>query len=148
MAYMKRQGWTQGGGLGANQQGITAPLIMKKTDGNAGQIAVGANLIKKFNPHTDVSKVVVLLNAVSREEALTDDALEEDMQGEAGKYGRTDGGLEEDMQGEAGTHGRYFSSTNRNSISYNRKKTKQYIIFKLIPLFHQKQNNPHQNQVP
>ncbi|CAD7927491.1 unnamed protein product [Amoebophrya sp. A25] len=82
-AYMKKFGWQEGQGLGRDGQGITAPLIMRKTDAGSGQVVQGTSLPKT---QQGKSNVIVLLNAVGR--GQVDDDLKDEMTEEASKYGK------------------------------------------------------------
>eukprot|EP00921_Rhytidocystis_pertsovi_P001729 GHVQ01002948.1.p1 GENE.GHVQ01002948.1~~GHVQ01002948.1.p1 ORF type:complete len:494 (-),score=165.26 GHVQ01002948.1:363-1844(-) len=94
---MEKMGWKHGEGLGREKQGITAPLVARKTDTRSGVIVKGAT---KHAPVTSAavgvgpavggggggnSRVVMLTNLVGRGE------VDEDVQGEteeeAAKYG-------------------------------------------------------------
>lgn len=85
---MARMGWKEGQGLGKQEQGITTPLMARKTDRRAGVI-VNASAEKK--PKTGVSisgpptRVVLLRNMVGPGEV--DDELEDEVTSECGKYG-------------------------------------------------------------
>ncbi len=53
--------------------GITAPLIMRKTDRGAGTVVQGTTMpARKFDPKVGPSTVVVLMNAVGRGEAIVE----------------------------------------------------------------------------
>jgi splicing factor 45 len=65
---MARMGWKEGQGLGKQEQGITTPLMARKTDRRAGVI-VNASAEKKAKPGVSISgpptRVVLLRNMVS-----------------------------------------------------------------------------------
>lgn len=85
-SYMKKLGWREGQGLGKEKQGLAAPLMMQKTDAGAGKIMVGSAMpVRASDPGPGPSRVVLLLNAVKREDA--DPELKEEMTEEAGRFG-------------------------------------------------------------
>lgn len=87
---MEKMGWKHGEGLGVNKQGITAPLVAKKTAMRSGVIVQGAEVVQaaaqaraQFNrPPT---RVLLLLNMVGRGEV--DEDLKEETEEEAAKFG-------------------------------------------------------------
>eukprot|EP00245_Coleochaete_scutata_P013430 TRINITY_DN545_c0_g1_i1.p1 TRINITY_DN545_c0_g1~~TRINITY_DN545_c0_g1_i1.p1 ORF type:complete len:413 (-),score=113.20 TRINITY_DN545_c0_g1_i1:170-1408(-) len=99
---MAKMGWKAGEGLGKDRQGITTPLMARKTDKRAGVI-VNASAKKveveapppppppEKKPKTGVAisgpatRVLLLRNMVGRGEV--DDDLEEEVAGECTKYG-------------------------------------------------------------
>lgn len=83
---MKKMGWQEGQGLGSDGQGMTAPLVMRKTDKSAGEVVMGTAMkVSQFDPTRGPSPVCVLFNVVGRAEV--DDELEEEMADEARKFG-------------------------------------------------------------
>lgn len=100
---MKKMGWKDGAGLGKEGQGMTNPLIMKKTDQRAGVITEGQKREapkpvgsqpnpKQAKPATTAgasrppTRVLLLNNLVGAGEV--DEDLEEETAEEAGKYGK------------------------------------------------------------
>ncbi|KAM1571353.1 hypothetical protein EV2_037434 [Malus domestica] len=87
---MAKMGWKQGQGLGRQEQGITAPLMAKKTDRRAGVI-VNASETKPEKKAKSVSlngpptRVLLLRNMVGPGEV--DDELEDEVASECAKYG-------------------------------------------------------------
>ncbi|KAJ4880009.1 hypothetical protein Rs2_37063 [Raphanus sativus] len=88
---MAKMGWKQGQGLGKSEQGITTPLMAKKTDRRAGVIVnasekkVVAAVVKGVNISGEPTRVLLLRNMVGPGEV--DDELEEEVGSECGKYG-------------------------------------------------------------
>ncbi|KAJ7537283.1 hypothetical protein O6H91_12G106400 [Diphasiastrum complanatum] len=89
---MARMGWKEGQGLGKQEQGITTPLMARKTDKRAGVI-INAGEAKSTDKKqkTGVSlsgtptRVVLLRNMVGPGEV--DDELEDEVASECTKYG-------------------------------------------------------------
>ncbi|KAI5331617.1 hypothetical protein L3X38_021743 [Prunus dulcis] len=87
---MAKMGWKQGQGLGKQEQGITTPLMAKKTDRRAGVI-VNASETKPEKKAKSVSlngpptRVLLLRNMVGPGEV--DDELEDEVASECAKYG-------------------------------------------------------------
>eukprot|EP01066_Platyproteum_vivax_P015300 Platyproteum_vivax@DN6780_c0_g1_i2.p1 len=92
---MEKMGWKEGQGLGRQKQGITTPLVAKKTDRNAGVIVQGQQTplgeanqkVAKIGTQLDraPTKVLLLMNLVGPGEV--DDELEREAVEEASKYG-------------------------------------------------------------
>ncbi|KAF8097659.1 hypothetical protein N665_0284s0025 [Sinapis alba] len=85
---MAKMGWKQGQGLGKSEQGITTPLMAKKTDRRAGVIvnASEKKLVKAaVNITGEPTRILLLRNMVAPGEV--DDELEEEVGSECGKYG-------------------------------------------------------------
>lgn len=68
---MAKMGWKQGQGLGKSEQGITTPLMAKKTDRRAGVIVnasekkvVAAAVVKGVNISGEPTRVLLLRNMV------------------------------------------------------------------------------------
>lgn len=93
---MAKMGWKQGQGLGKQEQGITTPLMAKKTDRRAGVI-VNASETKQQQQQQDKkvksvvsfngppTRVLLLRNMVGPGEV--DDELEDEVGSECAKYG-------------------------------------------------------------
>ncbi|XP_023518236.1 DNA-damage-repair/toleration protein DRT111, chloroplastic-like [Cucurbita pepo subsp. pepo] len=87
---MAKMGWKEGQGLGKQEQGITTPLMAKKTDLRAGVI-VNANdtksekKVKSVNINGLPTRILMLRNMVGPGEV--DDELEEEVGSECAKYG-------------------------------------------------------------
>ncbi|KAJ4798671.1 DNA-damage-repair/toleration protein [Rhynchospora pubera] len=84
---MAKMGWKEGQGLGKQEQGITTPLMAKKTDRRAGVI-VNASEAKKPKSATFEgvpTRVIMLRNMVGPGEV--DDELEDEVASECAKYG-------------------------------------------------------------
>lgn len=87
---MARMGWKEGQGLGKQEQGITTPLMAKKTDKRAGVIVNASEArpekkIKSANITAPPTKVLLLRNMVGPGEV--DDELEDEVASECAKYG-------------------------------------------------------------
>ncbi|KAL0814934.1 hypothetical protein Bca101_071377 [Brassica carinata] len=83
---MAKMGWKQGQGLGKSEQGITTPLMAKKTDRRAGVIVnASENKVKSVSISGEPTRVLLLINMVGPGEV--DDELEEEVGSECGKYG-------------------------------------------------------------
>ncbi|KAG2243150.1 hypothetical protein Bca52824_095013 [Brassica carinata] len=85
---MAKMGWKQGQGLGKSEQGITTPLMAKKTDRRAGVIVNASEkkvVVKGVNISGEPTRVLLLRNMVGPGEV--DDELEEEVGSECGKYG-------------------------------------------------------------
>ncbi|XP_021751170.1 DNA-damage-repair/toleration protein DRT111, chloroplastic-like [Chenopodium quinoa] len=97
---MAKMGWKQGQGLGKLEQGITTPLMAKKTDRRAGVIVNASETkqqqqqqqqqqqekkVKSVNFNGPPTRVLLLRNMVGPGEV--DDELEEEVGSECAKYG-------------------------------------------------------------
>ncbi|XVF23123.1 hypothetical protein REPUB_Repub13aG0010600 [Reevesia pubescens] len=88
---MAKMGWKEGQGLGKQEQGITTPLMAKKTDRRAGVIVNGSESSKPDQKFKSVSfngpptRVLLLRNMVGPGEV--DDELEDEAGSECAKYG-------------------------------------------------------------
>ncbi|KAJ1258119.1 hypothetical protein BS78_10G049600 [Paspalum vaginatum] len=87
---MAKMGWKEGQGLGKQEQGITAPLVAKKTDRRGGVI-VDESSSRPEKKQKSVSfdgpptRVLLLRNMVGPGEV--DDELEDEVASECAKYG-------------------------------------------------------------
>ncbi|XP_068656808.1 DNA-damage-repair/toleration protein DRT111, chloroplastic-like [Aristolochia californica] len=87
---MAKMGWKEGQGLGKQEQGITTPLMAKKTDRRAGVIVNASESkaekkVKSVNFNTRPTRVLLLRNMVGPGEV--DDELEDEVASECSKYG-------------------------------------------------------------
>uniref|UniRef100_A0A1D1YQ92 DNA-damage-repair/toleration protein DRT111, chloroplastic n=1 Tax=Anthurium amnicola TaxID=1678845 RepID=A0A1D1YQ92_9ARAE len=87
---MAKMGWKEGQGLGKQEQGITTPLMAKKTDRRAGVIVnasetKGEKKLKSVNLNGPPTRVLLLRNMVGPGEV--DDELEDEVASECTKYG-------------------------------------------------------------
>uniref|UniRef100_A0A1J3IHY7 DNA-damage-repair/toleration protein DRT111, chloroplastic n=1 Tax=Noccaea caerulescens TaxID=107243 RepID=A0A1J3IHY7_NOCCA len=88
---MAKMGWKQGQGLGKSEQGITTPLMAKKTDRRAGVIVNASEnkssekKAKSVNINGEPTRVLLLRNMVGPGEV--DDELEDEVGSECGKHG-------------------------------------------------------------
>lgn len=87
---MAKMGWKEGQGLGKQEQGITTPLMAKKTDRRAGVIVNAAEpksekKPKSVNLNGPPTRVLLLRNMVGPGEV--DDELEDEVASECQKYG-------------------------------------------------------------
>ncbi|KAL3522838.1 hypothetical protein ACH5RR_015672 [Cinchona calisaya] len=92
---MAKMGWKQGQGLGRQEQGITAPLMVKKTDRRGGSIVNASELkqqqqppekkVKSVNFNGPPTRVLLLRNMVGPGEV--DDDLQGEIAEECQKYG-------------------------------------------------------------
>ncbi|XP_064979216.1 DNA-damage-repair/toleration protein DRT111, chloroplastic-like isoform X1 [Musa acuminata AAA Group] len=87
---MAKMGWKEGQGLGKQEQGITTPLMAKKTDRRAGVIVNASESKpdkkpKSVNLNSSPTRVVLLRNMVGPGEV--DDELEDEVASECTKYG-------------------------------------------------------------
>ncbi|KAL5838940.1 hypothetical protein ACOSQ4_011549 [Xanthoceras sorbifolium] len=87
---MAKMGWKEGQGLGKQEQGITTPLMAKKTDRRAGVIVNASETksdkkVKSVNFNGSPTRVMLLRNMVGPGEV--DDELEEEVGSECAKYG-------------------------------------------------------------
>lgn len=87
---MAKMGWKEGQGLGKQEQGITTPLMAKKTDRRAGVIVNASETkqekkVKSVNFNGLPTRVLLLRNMVGPGEV--DDELEDEVGSECAKYG-------------------------------------------------------------
>ncbi|CAN0911581.1 DNA-damage-repair/toleration protein DRT111, chloroplastic [Linum grandiflorum] len=91
---MAKMGWKEGQGLGKQEQGITTPLMAKKTDRRAGVIVNASaskqqqsseKKVKSVNLNGPPTRVLLLRNMVGPGEV--DDELEDEVASECAKYG-------------------------------------------------------------
>ncbi|KAL6206530.1 hypothetical protein ACLB2K_023778 [Fragaria x ananassa] len=87
---MAKMGWKQGQGLGKLEQGITTPLMAKKTDRRAGVIVNASETkpekkAKGVNLNGPPTRVLLLRNMVGP--GQVDDELEDEVASECAKYG-------------------------------------------------------------
>ncbi|KAL5731553.1 hypothetical protein ACHQM5_004272 [Ranunculus cassubicifolius] len=87
---MAKMGWKEGQGLGKQEQGITTPLMAKKTDRRAGVIVNASEAkvekkVKSVNINGTPTRVLLLRNMVGPGEV--DDELEDEVASECAKYG-------------------------------------------------------------
>ncbi|KAI0498859.1 hypothetical protein KFK09_019757 [Dendrobium nobile] len=87
---MAKMGWKEGQGLGKLEQGITTPLMAKKTDRRAGVIVNASETkaekkMKSVNLNGPPTRVMLLRNMVGPGEV--DDELEDEVASECSKYG-------------------------------------------------------------
>ncbi|XP_057494168.1 DNA-damage-repair/toleration protein DRT111, chloroplastic-like isoform X2 [Actinidia eriantha] len=87
---MAKMGWKEGQGLGKQEQGITTPLMARKTDRCAGVIVNASEnkpekKVKSVNFNSAPTRVMLLRNMVGPGEV--DDELEDEVGSECAKYG-------------------------------------------------------------
>ncbi|KAJ9691167.1 hypothetical protein PVL29_013370 [Vitis rotundifolia] len=87
---MAKMGWKEGQGLGKQEQGITTPLMAKKTDRRAGVIVNASESkpekkVKSVSFNSPPTRVLLLRNMVGPGEV--DDELEDEVGSECAKYG-------------------------------------------------------------
>ncbi|CAA2980172.1 DNA-damage-repair/toleration protein DRT111, chloroplastic-like [Olea europaea var. sylvestris] len=85
---MAKMGWKEGQGLGKQEQGITTPLMAKKTDKRGGVIVNASESnkkVKSVNFNGTPTRVVLLRNMVGPGEV--DDDLEGEVAEECSKFG-------------------------------------------------------------
>ncbi|XP_052180841.1 DNA-damage-repair/toleration protein DRT111, chloroplastic [Diospyros lotus] len=87
---MARMGWKEGQGLGKQEQGITTPLMARKTDRRAGVIVNASEnkqekKVKSVNFSSPPTRVLMLRNMVGPGEV--DDELEDEVGSECAKFG-------------------------------------------------------------
>ncbi|XP_010241188.1 PREDICTED: DNA-damage-repair/toleration protein DRT111, chloroplastic [Nelumbo nucifera] len=87
---MAKMGWKEGQGLGKQEQGITTPLMAKKTDRRAGVIVNASESrpekkMKSVKFNGPPTRVLLLRNMVGPGEV--DDELEDEVASECAKYG-------------------------------------------------------------
>ncbi|XP_028114330.1 DNA-damage-repair/toleration protein DRT111, chloroplastic [Camellia sinensis] len=87
---MAKMGWKEGQGLGKQEQGITTPLMARKTDKRAGVIVNASEnkpekKLKSVNFNGPPTRVLLLRNMVGPGEV--DDELEEEVGTECTKFG-------------------------------------------------------------
>ncbi|XP_062233568.1 DNA-damage-repair/toleration protein DRT111, chloroplastic [Phragmites australis] len=87
---MAKMGWKEGQGLGKQEQGITAPLVAKKTDRRGGVIIDESNSRSEKKPKSvnfdgQPTRVLLLRNMVGPGEV--DDELEDEVASECARYG-------------------------------------------------------------
>ncbi|XP_065846911.1 DNA-damage-repair/toleration protein DRT111, chloroplastic [Euphorbia lathyris] len=87
---MAKMGWKEGQGLGKQEQGITTPLMAKKTDRRAGVIVNASEKkedkkVKSVSFNGPPTRVLLLRNMVGPGEV--DDELEDEVGSECAKYG-------------------------------------------------------------
>ncbi|GER24641.1 splicing factor 45 [Striga asiatica] len=85
---MAKMGWKQGQGLGKQEQGITSPLVAKKTDKRGGVIvntSESSKKVKSVSFNGIPTRVVLLRNMVGPGEV--DDDLEGEVAEECAKFG-------------------------------------------------------------
>ncbi|WCJ24284.1 Poly(U)-binding-splicing factor PUF60 [Euphorbia peplus] len=88
---MAKMGWKEGQGLGKQEQGITTPLMAKKTDRRAGVIVNASEkkedkkVVKSVSFNGPPTRVLLLRNMVGPGEV--DDELEDEVGSECAKYG-------------------------------------------------------------
>ncbi|XP_078166762.1 D111/G-patch domain-containing protein [Carex rostrata] len=84
---MAKMGWKEGQGLGKQEQGITTPLMAKKTDRRAGVIVNASESKKPKSASFEgvPTRVIMLRNMVGPGEV--DDELEDEVASECAKYG-------------------------------------------------------------
>ncbi|KAF4379342.1 hypothetical protein F8388_013560 [Cannabis sativa] len=87
---MAKMGWKEGQGLGKQEQGITTPLMAKKTDRRAGVIVNASEQksekkVKSASLNGPPTRVLMLRNMVGPGEV--DDELEDEVGSECAKYG-------------------------------------------------------------
>merc|ERR1711957_281187 len=94
---MKKMGWKEGQGLGKDEQGMSNPLVLQKTDKASGKIVEGGTIKRdaagqpepkqpKAAASRPPTKVLLLLNLVGAGDV--DEDLEEETAEEASKYGK------------------------------------------------------------
>ncbi|KAL6991982.1 hypothetical protein U1Q18_010093 [Sarracenia purpurea var. burkii] len=87
---MAKMGWKEGQGLGKQEQGITTPLMARKTDRRAGVIVNASEnkpekKVKSVSFNSQPTRVLLLRNMVGPGEV--DDELEDEVGSECAKYG-------------------------------------------------------------
>ncbi|GAV67251.1 G-patch domain-containing protein [Cephalotus follicularis] len=87
---MAKMGWKEGQGLGKQEQGITTPLVAKKTDRRAGVIVNASDnksdkKVKGVSFNGPPTRILLLRNMVGPGEV--DDELEDEVASECAKYG-------------------------------------------------------------
>jgi splicing factor 45 len=74
---MQKMGWSEGRGLGREEQGMTTPLVAHKTDRVAGTIAPGAEARRSAPTPTCVVCLRGMVGPGEVDEALEDEVAEE-----------------------------------------------------------------------